>query len=464
MHRSESPSKKPCPFTAAALLCLLLAGCQTLPDIRGMARAFPYHGQSPVIVDSRGPLRAEGSRLLYDRLLPGGRSDSMLGRHTVFLQALTGCPVIAGNDVVLLYNGPETFSFMGNAIRNARDHINSETFIFTNDEAGLFFSDLFIEKSREGVAVNVIYDAMGGRFTPDAFYETMRAFGVNVLKYNPVTVSSLESGAVNQRDHRKILIVDGRSVFTGGINYYHKVSEITGRSGRTFFRDWRDTDVRIEGPAVAEFQNLFLETWKNQKGTGLTQRNFYPLLSEKGDLLVQVLTDGPDQKIPSIYAAYMSAFFHAKKSIHLTHSYIVPPEDMLKALEDAARSGVEVKIIVPSFSDFWLPLYAGRSNYTRLLKAGVRLYEIQKVMLHAKTAVIDGVWSTVGSANLIPRSFVGDLEVNAVVLGPRFGSEMEALFQSDLSRTKEIRLEEWENRPLGEHILEWLSQLFRFVL
>ncbi len=292
----------------------------------------------------------------------------------------------------------------------------------------------------------------------------MRAFRVNVLEYHPITFSSFLTGSINHRDHRKILVTDGKVAFTGGINYYCKQSESRGKSGRLLLRDWRDTDIRVEGPAVAEFQRLFLETWKKQNGPALPPRNYFPSLPERGGLLVQVLAVDPGQKIPSVYAAYMSAFIHAKKSIHLTHSYIVPPADMLEALEDAARAGIEVKIIVPSFSDFWLPLYAGRANYHRLLKAGIRLYEMQGLMLHAKTAVIDGVWSTVGSTNLIPRSFLNDLEINAVVLGPEFGDRMERLFQADLARTREIRLEEWEDRPLGGRILEWLSQLFRFVL
>jgi cardiolipin synthase len=263
-------------------------------------------------------------------------------------------------------------------------------------------------------------------------------------------------------DHRKILIVDGKVAISGGVNISNVYS---GRlSGRKKVEGeplpWRDTDVQIEGPAVAEFQKLFLDTWTKQGGPILSGPNYYPKMKEDGNALVRVVgsTPGSDNRITFI--VYVAAITFAERSIHLTNAYFVPDKQILNAFTDAAKRGVDVKIILPSNIDFQLVLNAARYNYSELLKAGVKIYERRNALLHAKTAVIDGVWSTVGSTNLDSLSLLSDDEVNAVILNHEFAVEMERMFANDLAQSDEIQCDEWVERPLWQKIKESFAHLF----
>jgi cardiolipin synthase len=222
--------------------------------------------------------------------------------------------------------------------------------------------------------------------------------------------------------------------------------------------------VKIEGPAVAEFQRLFLKMWDLQKGPPLGRRDYYPPLKAMGRELVHVLGSEPGEKNRLTYLMYVSAITFASKSVHLTNAYFVPDEQTRNAFEDAARRGVEVKLVLPSASDVSLALYAGRSYYEDLLESGVKVYERRDAVLHAKTAVIDGVWSTVGSTNLDQWSFLRNYEVNAVILGTDFAGQMEALFSIDVQASNEIRAEDWRNRSLSDRLREWLSRILRYWL
>jgi cardiolipin synthase len=398
-----------------------------------------------------------------------GPSD-LLSRHVSIVEALSGQPLITGNKVILLSDGPETFTAMSEAIHHAKDHINLETFIIRDDEVGRPLADLLIRKSREGVRVNVIYDSFGAKRTPKEFFERMKANGLNVLEFNPFGfLEPLSWRNINNRTHRKILVVDGKVAFTGGINFYRVYSRSSssvfwGEKDPQLKYYWRDIHVQVEGPAVAEFQKLFLETWRLQSGPEIAGSDYFPRLGEAGDSLVRILASSPDQPISNIYAAYVSAISHAQESIHLTHAYLVLDRGLRKALTDAALRGVSVKIILPGFSDFWMPFHAARSNYSSLLKTGVRLYERQNALLHSKTAVIDGVWSTVGSSNLDVRSFLHDTEVNAIVLGRDFGEKMERMFTYDLSESVEVIPDQWANRPIRDRIKERTARLFSYWL
>jgi cardiolipin synthase len=446
-------------------LCFWCAACHPL-KAQHIVQSYPYHGKPPFIVSENGPLSRTESARLFAGLLPEADSTPLLGLHTAFVQDMTGSAIFAGNDIELLHDGPATFDRMAEAIDHAQDHINIETFIFRDDKIGHLFSDMLIKKSSEGVAVNLMYDGFGNRKTPAVFYEKMRASGVKTLEFNPFAPieAALSDNNLNNRDHRKILVVDGKVAFTGGINFYWENSTRTDAYGNRSLRPWRDTHIRIEGPAVTEFQRIFFETWNAKNGPKLASANYFPIQDSKGDLLVQIIADGPEREISNIYMTYVSAIINARNSIHLTQSYLAPPEEMLTLLEKAASSGVDVKIIAPSFSDFWLPFYAGRYNYTRLLRSGIRIFEFQNAMLHSKLGIFDGTWSIIGSANLIPRSFVHDLEVETAVLGSTFASQMEANFIDDLSESKEVKLEDWKNRPFKDKFLESFAQLFRFLL
>jgi cardiolipin synthase len=220
----------------------------------------------------------------------------------------------------------------------------------------------------------------------------------------------------------------------------------------------------VEGPVVAEFQKLFLATWDKQKGETLAPRNFFPQLTNKDKEVVRAIGSSPDEPYSLIYATLISAISSAETSVHLTNAYFVPDPQLLAALTDAAQRGVDVKIILPSNTDIWLVFHAGRSHYADLLRGGVKIYERRDALLHSKTALIDGVWSTIGSTNLDWRSFLHNEEVNAVILGQAFGAQMQTMFDADLAASDPITLEKWQQRPLGNRVKEIAARMWEYWL
>lgn len=383
------------------------------------------------------------------------------------METASGKPLVKGNRVELLVDGPATFAAMFRAIENARDHVNMETFIFEDDETGRRLADLLVRKQREGVQVNIIYDSVGSITTPPSFFQELRDQGIAVLEYNPINpLKARGKWRITRRDHRKILVVDGSIAITGGVNISQVYSSrLSGREkGAEVALPWRDTDVIIEGPAVADFQEMFFSTWKWQKGPEVAKRDYFPQLKAKGDDLVQVIKSSPGENRRTTFIMYVSAVMFAEKSIHLTNSYFVPDRQMVDALTEAAKSGVDVKIILPRESDSSLALDAGRYHYSELLEAGVKLYELRDAVLHAKTAVIDDVWSTVGSTNMDFQSFSSNNEVNAVILSSTFAAEMEKMFARDLANSDPVTKEEWKKRPLFSRLREWFAHLFERML
>ncbi|MBC8058882.1 MAG: cardiolipin synthase B, partial [Rhizobiales bacterium] len=366
----------------------------------------------PQLEGARGPLSAARSKQILDDLRASGNDTDILGRHLALEAALSDSPLVAGNRVQLLQDGPATYRAMFAAIDAARDHINMETYILEDDEVGRRFASTLIAKQRAGVQVNLIHDSVGTLGTPKAFFDLLRDAGVNVLEFNPVNPLTAKAGwDVNQRDHRKLLVTDGATVILGGIN----ISSVY--SGGSFSRapaprpgkqalPWRDTDLQIDGPVVAEFQKLFIETWEKQKGAPLAGRQYFPALTRQGNEVVHAIAGSPDEPYSLVYATLISAINSAEKEVFLTNAYFVPDPQLTASLKDAVARGVEVKIVLPGATDSALVFHAGRSNYDDLLRGGVQIYERQDALLHAKTALIDGVWSTVGSTNLDWRSFL----------------------------------------------------------
>jgi len=458
---------------AATLALAILSGCATLPDVEYLRERELVPRGAPTIVSYRGELPEEKAQALLQRMQSRAGQTDILARHVAAEEAISGRPLVAGNKVTLLDDGPATMRAMMSAIRNARDHINLETYIYEADEVGQALGELLIQKSRAGVVVNLVYDSIGSRETPREFFDRLRSAGVAVHEYHPV--NPLEAGPdwdINQRDHRKILVVDGRIAFTGGVNIsevYGKSSLIRSRRNQPPPKDvkqaaWRDTHMQVEGPAVAEFQTLFLDTWKRKSGTAARDANYFPPLKAEGNALVRAIGSTPDKADYAVYKTYISALAHADKYAHLTTAYFVPDQQIVQALTDAARRGVDVRIIFPSFTDFRALLYASRSYYDELLAAGVKVYERRSAMLHAKTAVIDGVWSTIGSTNLDMRSFLHNDEINAVILSIDFAERMEALFQRDLRESVEITREQWSERGIRQRMREWAVRLFAYWL
>jgi cardiolipin synthase len=370
-----------------------------------------------------------------------------------------------GNKVTLLVDGAPTYAAMFKAVENASDHINIETYIMEDieDETGRKLADLMLQKQAEGVQVNLIYDSVGSYTTPAAFFQRLRDGGIQVVEFNPINpLKARGKWRLAKSDHRKILIVDGKVAIAGGINISQVYSSsLSGRGDKEAVQmPWRDTDVQIEGPAVAEFQKLFLDTWQNQKGAKLPERKYFPALKEEGQALVRVLGSTPGEANRLTFIMYVAAITFAEKSLHMTNAYFAPDSQTVEALTDAAKRGVDVKIILPGTTDSSLAQFAGEYFYSGLLKSGVKLYKRRNVLLHAKTLVIDGVWSTVGSTNMDFWSFSSNDEVNSVILSREFAITMEEMFARDLAESDQVRWEEWKKRPLSLKVREWFSHLF----
>ena len=438
-------------------------GCATLPHVSEMIEEAPTAQKPPQIVSAKGLLSPEKSKAIMERLKRSVDPTDILERHNAVLESVTESPLTKGNKVTLLADGPAAYAAMFKAVQNARDHINLETFIIEDDEIGHKFADLLLQRQAEGVQVNLIFDSVGSVSTPTPFFQRLRDGGIQVVEFNPVNPFKAHGHWLPVHpDHRKILICDGKVAISGGINISSVYSSRPSNSGNVEGAPlpWRDTDVQIEGPAVAEFQKLFLETWQKQKGSKLPERKYLPDLKEEGSALVQVVGSTPGQGNRITFIVYVSAILFAEHSIHLTNAYFIPDDQILDALTDAARRGVDVKLLLPSTSDSSLALAAARYNYAELLKSGVKVYERRNALLHAKTAVIDGVWSTVGSTNLDFWSLSSANEVNAVILSREVAVELEKMFARDLAESDQIHWEDWKKRPLVQKIRERFAHVF----
>lgn len=441
----------------------LSCGCATLPDVAEKIDAAPTAQEPPKIISAKGELSPKQSQAIMERLKRSVDPTDILERYIAVVESVTDSPLTKGNKVTLLADGQAAYAAMFKAIEGARDHIHLETYIIDDDDVGRRFSDLLLKKQAEGVQVNLIYDSVGSITNPASFFQCLRDGGVQVVEFNPVNPFKAQGKwLLAHPDHRKILIVDGKIAITGGINISSVYSSRPsgGDEGEGAPLPWRDTDVQIEGPAVAEFQKLFLETWSKQNGPERSGRDYYPKPKEEGNALVQVVgsTPGTDNRITFI--AYVAAITYAEHSIHLTNAYFIPDDQILKDFKDAAGRSVDVKIILPGATDSTLALNAMQYNYSELLESGVKIYERRNALLHAKTAVIDGVWSTVGSTNLDYWSLASDDEVNAVILSREFAAEMEKSFARDLAESHEINREEWKERPWISKLREWFAHLF----
>lgn len=467
-------------FTAFKLLVAFylafMTGCSSLPkmvpDMEVQAKPVQMEG-------ARGPITVKQSQAIIKKLKAQSDGETnIFDRHLALEEAIVGSPLIVGNKVTLLIDGPTTYNSMFDAIEKAKDHINLETYIFDPDEIGERFADALIAKQLEGVQVNIIYDSVGALNTPAEFFQRLRDNGVNVLEFNPVNPLKLRKGwDVNQRDHRKLMVIDGKVAFVGGINIsgvYSSSGSLGSRSGSASGSasgkdddkgtaddiPWRDTHIRIEGPVVSEFQKLFITTWTEQKGEPLASRNYLPKQKPKGGHVIRAIGSSPLEPYSQMYVTLLSAINSAETSICITNAYFVPDPQLKDALKEAAARGVDVRLILPGKTDSTFVWYASRSHYTDLLKSGVKIYERQDALLHAKTAVIDDVWSTIGSTNLDWRSFLHNQELDAVVLGDDFGKQMRGMFEMDLQGSKEITLQDWRKRSLMDRLKELGARLW----
>ena len=452
----------------AALGLLLLATCCTvLPKFT--SEQSQRAGSKVQMEDSHGPLTVARSKAIIDVLKARGASSNFLDLHLAIEEAIVDSPLTTGNRVELLQDGPLTYQAMLVAINEATDHINMETYILDDDEVGQRFAAALIAAQQRGVRVHLIHDSVGTLGTPTEFFDQLKANSIQVLEFNPVNpLTAKEGWELNSRDHRKLLIVDGRVAFLGGINIS---SVYSGGSFRQSSKvrpggelPWRDTHLQIEGPVIAELQKLFIETWEKQQGESLPPANYFPKLERVSDELVRAIGSSPDDPYSLIYATLISALRSAQAEIWITNAYFVPDPQLLESLKEAAASGVDVRLILPSSTDAWLVFNAGRSHYHELLEAHVKIYERRHALLHVKSAVIDGVWSTVGSTNMDWRSFLHNQEVNVVVLGGNFGDKMREVFLADQAQAQEITLQDWQKRPVSQRFKEQLGRSWEYWL
>jgi cardiolipin synthase A/B len=450
-------------------LVLLALGCVSCAGPE--ARVPPLGGKTEtVVIAPQGALSEKAGEAALNRAAETTSRNTDVTQLLDAVRTAVGTPFMTGNAARALIDGPQALDAIDAAIAGARHHIHIETYIFGDDAVGRKLAVLLKEKRAAGVEVRVLYDAIGSVSTPESFFADLRAAGIEVLAYRPLTPeNTVLILRMNNRDHRKIIVVDGEVGFTGGINIsaaYSVSSKSRPGPAAGLESGWRDTHVRIAGPVVQQLQALFLATWVRAGGQlDATSPEYYPKVATAGtDPIAIVASDGDDESEASVYATYLAVVRLATRRIWLTQAYFAPNQQFIDALLDAVRRGVDVRVVVPGFTDSGLIFNAARSRYDELLKGGVRLYEQHEALVHAKTVVVDGVVSTVGSANLDMRSFIHNNEANALIVSRDFGQALEAVFERDLQASRELTLPEWRHRGVMPRLKESLSRLFSYWL
>lgn len=367
------------------------------------------------------------------------------------MHALTGAAMTDGNAIQVLKNGVEIFPSMLSAIRAAKKTINVEFYIYWDGEIGRTFAEALAERARAGVNVNVVLDAVGSASMSHDLTDFLQRNGVWVEWYHPLRWYTLSR--VNHRTHRKLLIVDGEIGFTGGVGI------ADNWLGDADAEDhWRETMVRVEGPAVAQMQFAFLDNWVKSRGEILTGLDYFPQISSRGECLTQVVKSSPSEGSSTVKLMYTVSIVSARKSIYISSAYFVPDRDTLRALEAAVRRGVDVRVIVPGeLIDVPVVRQASRLHYAQMLRRGIRIFEYQPTMMHAKTMVVDGVWTTIGSSNFDARSFRLNDEVNVNIYDEDVAAVMERHFFEDLARCEEFTSPRWLRRSWMDRVKERLA-------
>lgn len=371
------------------------------------------------------------------------------------IERITKTGFIDGNRVKLLYKGRDSFETIFSNIETAREIICLQFYIFRNDETGTELTEILRKKAKEGVKVYILYDHFGSFGTPSKFWEGLRREGINVRASRPFKWNRLLD--YPHRDHRKLIIIDRKKAFTGGLNI---ANEYRGFHIRLNKEGWRDTGIMIEGPAASELFRVFERTWYLWGGDKINSEAGSLKAFEDGLPVMPIFASSARGRRKMRKLLYYS-IHNSRKTIYLTTAYFTPSRRMLDSLEDAVRRGVEVRLLLPGKSDVPAAHYAGRAFFTRLLKRGVRIYNYQGDVLHAKSYVFDECWSIVGSANLDFQSLRWNDEGNVGILDQGFGGKMVEVFEEDLKRSKEIRLEDWQLRPWSEKLKESFFSLFR---
>ncbi len=367
--------------------------------------------------------------------------------------SLLGPTIVDGNRVQALQNGDEIFPAMLAAIRGAQHTITFETYVYWSGTIGEEFAQAFVERARAGVRVHVMLDWWGSGDIDDRNLRQMEAAGVELRRYNPPRLASM--GRMNNRTHRKLLVVDGKIGFTGGVGIADP-----WRGHAQDPRHWRDTHFRVEGPVVAQLQSAFMDNWIGVSGLVLHGPGYFPALESRGQLTAQVFTSAPGGGAENVQLMYLLSIAAARSTVRLSMAYFIPDNVATRTLVAARKRGVRIQMIVPGpHMDREILRRASRFEWGPLLRAGVEIHEYQPTMFHAKVMVVDGLWTSVGSTNFDSRSFSVNDEANLNVFDAAFAGEQEKIFERDLGHSRQVTLAEWESRSLSDKLLDSLAGL-----
>ena len=374
------------------------------------------------------------------------------------MSALLGPAFLDGNEVKVLVNGDKIFPEMLSAIRAAKQTITFETFIYWGDSIGHEFAEALIERARAGVKVHVLLDWLGSVKMEQKELDSMLAAGVEIQRYHKPHWSHLTR--LNNRTHRKLLIIDGEVGFTGGVGIADQ-----WRGDARNPDEWRDTHFKVTGPVVAQMQAVFLDNWIKSTGQVLHNQNYFPSLKKTGTMPAQMFSSSPNGGGDSMVLMYAMAITAAEESIDISSAYFVPDEFTTKALIAAAKRGVKVRIITPGeYIDTDLVRRASRSGWGQMLKANIKIAEYAPTMYHCKVLIVDNLMVSVGSTNFDNRSFRLNDEANLNVLDENFAQLQLNIFESDWLKSSQITYEQWLKRPFGEKVLEKVSTIFNSQL
>jgi cardiolipin synthase len=363
------------------------------------------------------------------------------------------------NEITILKNGNETFSAIFHAIENAKHHVHLEYYIIDNDEIGNQLKDILIRKAKQGVEIRFIYDDVGSWQLPSKYIKELQHAGVKIDCFMKVRFPMLTS-RVNYRNHRKIVVVDGKIGFTGGLNFADRY--MYGVKGLGI---WRDTHLMLKGGAATALQIVFMADWffvsKEILSGEAYFKTFRPGLGKK---LVQIVSSGPDSDWESIGQAYFSAIASAREKVFIASPYLIPPSNIIYAMKTAALGGIDIRILLPGKSDAVITKWGTNSYLEELLETGVKIFLYQPGFMHSKMMVVDGVFSTVGTANLDSRSLETNFEVNAMIYDEGIAAEIEKHFLDDLNQSREVLLDEWKKRSRISKAKESFARLLSPML
>ena len=377
--------------------------------------------------------------------------------------------VTSGNDFEIITSGQRKFELLCQDIREARESIHMEYFHFGNDEGSKVIKELLMQKAREGVKVRFLHENIANFPISSLYYDDMKKAGVEIVRFtNPKMHLFDLATTLNYRNHRKIVVIDGKIGYTGGMNINDH-----------YFKMWRDTHLRITGNAVAALQYTFLDSWLTGQGTlDRPLIDYYPMALPSAaepaegvegsallrDKLIQIVPDEPDLPLPILQYSYEWAIHHARKYIWFQTPYFVPPEPILDAMKVAALTGIDIRLMVPEVADNFITRPANRAYYEEVLGAGVRIFLRQGEFIHAKTFVCDDYLSSIGSANMDSRSFDINYEINSYIYDEETALACKAIFEDDLKKCRELTLAEWSRRPWYKRLLESVIRLFAPLL